>query len=356
MISTNVQNIITAKSAIKAAIEGKGVVVSATDKLSDYPSLINSISAGMEKEDITNYSYLFGRNDGEYRTRFYNFLTPTEMDYMFWENDFWNDIDLSKYFSADKGNLPTKRIPCNHICYSHNTLKSFKFPQGIKSSNNQSMFQSCSDMVSVDFNGLEFSGTMNSIMNGCTSIPTVDMSGCSASDIEVNTQTMFINCQKATSITLPPNLKSTSLYCTFQNCYLLAALNLNGLDTSACNDFRNAFNTTSLESFDGALISVNPSNANYVQNMFCKSTAMRKIWIPKEWKLAPTSANNSPFLSVGGNNANNASLQIYTDAVSESDQISKGQWTTYWNYYSGSAKVPDSQIHWGSTHEEFLNA
>lgn len=55
-ISDEISRLQSAKSALKTSIEGKGVTVSSSAKLEDYPALVDSIQAGGGSSD--DYEYL----------------------------------------------------------------------------------------------------------------------------------------------------------------------------------------------------------------------------------------------------------------------------------------------------------
>ena len=305
-------------------------------------------------EDITNYSYLFGRSYTEERTRFYNFKTPTTMSFMFWENDTWNDIDLSKYFSSSKGNMPTAAISVDRICYVHNTMTSFKFPSGLKINDFQSAFQgSNQSSLTIDWNGIEIcdlsatAGPRFRNIFTSTAFSAMDMSGI------VNSQTKPSDCYGAfnhnyyvVTYTMPPNLKVSNAYQMFYNTRKLKTVNYNGMDTSACTDFR-AFHQScwELEEFDGANLQVLGTSATLTQSMFNDCRALKKVWIPKEWVIKATTAAQSMF---NGYNNTAGTLVIYTDAP---ETTNGGQWGTYWK-----GAIPDSQVVFGATHAQYESA
>lgn len=51
-IASEIERLQNAKSALKTAIEGKGVTVSSSAKLEDYPALVDSISGGGGDPDV----------------------------------------------------------------------------------------------------------------------------------------------------------------------------------------------------------------------------------------------------------------------------------------------------------------
>lgn len=133
------------------------------------------------------------------------------------------------------------------------------------------MFNGCSNMVSVDVNGLETSNVtdMSNMFSGCTKLTAVDLSSFSTSSL-TDVNSMFLNCSSITDINVS-NFGTpyvTNFYGMFSGCSALKMIDLRSFDFGIDTSINMLYGCSSLESVKlPKLWNVSfllPENKNYV--------------------------------------------------------------------------------------------
>ncbi len=198
-IATEITRLQNAKTAIKTAIEGKGVTVPDATLLDGMASLIESIEAGgggdtsvedgLVTREITSYTNSRVLKIGS--------------------NAFWGCSALT---SVD---LPAATSISNNAFWGCSALTSVDLPAATSISNNA--FWGCSALTSVDLPAA--TSISNNAFWGCSALTSVDLPA--ATSISNNA---FYQCSALTSVDLPA---ATSISgSTFRSCSKLTTVNL----------------------------------------------------------------------------------------------------------------------------------
>ena len=112
-ISDAISRLQSAKSALKTSIEGKGVTVSSSAKLEDYPALVDSIQAGGGSSD--DYELMSFQNGTEFEAPLgeKNLLISIFNGSFATANVTVTNSSTSKYFTYSIPALKTYRFICN---------------------------------------------------------------------------------------------------------------------------------------------------------------------------------------------------------------------------------------------------
>ncbi len=215
-ISDQIRRLQNAKAAIKQSLANKGVTVSDTAKLDEYPALIDSIQAGggdTYYEDLfyarinrgsldENYSYLFAScNAKELNLSRLDTSNVYNMSYMFFNCNALTSLDLSNF---DTSNVTTMNR----------------------------MFYYCSNLSSLDLSNFDTSkvNDMSYIFYNCNKLTSIDLSNFNTSKVTVMSY-MFSDCNNLTSLDLS-NWTVHGAYTTrmLYNCSSLAKLKLCNCD------------------------------------------------------------------------------------------------------------------------------
>ena len=228
-IANEITRINNAKAAIKQSIENKGVTVSDTAKLDEYPALIDSISgeggsvdAGYwpkffeaRTKNYTNFSHVFrGMQVMNTDTEMINMIEnldvskSTSFSYALGSFGYASDsytvknLDLTKWnvrkakdfdnmfssamisetinisgwgFGLDNTSSSSPNITYLFSSCSAKEIKMTNCIISAKTSSTASMFSSCSKLISVDITGIDFSNItqLNSMFYGCSKLTTV---------------------------------------------------------------------------------------------------------------------------------------------------------------------------------------
>ena len=163
-ITDQINRLSGAKAAIKQSIENKGVEVSDTALLDEYPALIDSIEAGGGEGGDSYYEDLFNKITG-------------------------NNTDYSYLFSTSGGT--------SHLL-TELDLSSFDTSNVI---NMSYMFYFCSKLTTLDVSNFDTSNVtdMSNMFSYCESLTTLDVSNFDTSKV-TKMNYMFQNCRNLTSI------------------------------------------------------------------------------------------------------------------------------------------------------------
>lgn len=220
-IANEITRINNAKAAIKEAIQNKGVTVSDTAKLDEYPAFINSISTSSGEG-----------GDSNLYPNFFEIRTNGNTDYSFL---FYN----SKVTDADFSNIDTSKVANMERMFYYCSLLSSLNLSNVNTSNvtnMASMFQGCSKLTSLDLSSFNTSKVtdMSYIFSGCKELATLDLSSFDMRSITTATN-MFNNCSKLITLDLSGvnTSKINNISYMFCKCTLLkdiiGELDLSGL-------------------------------------------------------------------------------------------------------------------------------
>lgn len=177
-LSSEITRLQNAKSALKTSIEAKGVTVSDTTLISDYPALVDQIqTGGGGNEDLINLI----------------------------------ERDITTF------NIPsgTTKIG-SHTFYSFSTLKSVTIPNSVTSIGDRA-FYNCFGLTSVTI-GNSVTSIGSSAFSSCSSLTSVEIPN-SVTEIS---SSAFSYCSRLTSVTIqattPPTLGGTSAFNNTNNC------------------------------------------------------------------------------------------------------------------------------------------
>ena len=243
-IADQINRLNNAKAAIKQSIENKGVDVSDSALLDEYPALIDDIKIG----------------DSSYENPdFYEERTNGGIDYSY------------LFYSA-------KQAP---NVSNFNTSKTI---------NMNATFQN-SSLTKLDLSKWDTSNVTNMdyMFGGCTSLTELDISNFNIEKVK-SLSNMFYNCSKLTEINVSSFKTShvTNMYCTFQTCGNLTELDLSTWDTSNVTRMDYMFSGCSkLKTIIGELDASNLTNGFYAgssSHVFPRCTLLESVYIKNIYK------------------------------------------------------------------------
>ena len=262
-IADQITRLTNAKAAIKESIENKGVDVSDTALLDEYPALIDKIEVGSggsgdtttyEHPDFyelrtiggTDYAGLFHSYSGR-SLDLSNFNTSNveDMSYMFYYCLRLEQLDLSNFNTSNVENM-------SYMFYSSPYLTQLDL-SNFNTSNVEDMsymFYNCNSLTSLDLSSFDTSKVINMshMFRGCESLTTLDVSSFDTSNV-TSMIYMFNNCESLTTLDVSSfdTSKVTSFNNTFAYCESLTSLDLSNWDVSKATSFSSAFfNCTAL--------------------------------------------------------------------------------------------------------------
>lgn len=199
------------------------------------------------------------------------------------------------------------------------SLKSLSFPKLIDALNLRKTFYHCSSLTS--FSAPLFVGNsvqeMSFCFDGCTNLASVSLPNFEGKNVKT-ANSAFSNGVKLNELCLPK----------------FTGENIEEMDSFASGE---------IQSLDLPALKATPKKAsNAFTNKYngSLSGAMRKVWLPKTFKMHENAAEeNKPFNASG----TDGSIHIYTDAVSAEAQ----NWGTISGLFT---------MHYNATHEDFENA
>lgn len=191
-IASEITRLNNAKAAIKQSLANKGVEVSDSALLDEYPALIDSIEVGSGEG---------GSSDSE---SVWNLFTDNgkRMAYLFYN---------CKMSSLDISHLDTSQV--DNMSY---------------------MFYFCNNLTTLDVSNFNTSNvtTMNSMFSGCSDLTSLDVSNFDTSKV-TDMSFMFYYCSELTTITGLQNFdftKAINLGNMFGYCHSLTSLDLSAWD------------------------------------------------------------------------------------------------------------------------------
>ena len=222
-IADQITRLSNAKAAIKQSIENKGVEVSDSALLDEYPALIDSIEVGSGGE---------GGADPYYET-LWNCITNNNTDYNYlFHNYNGKTLDVSNFDTSNVTDMQS-------IFYNCNQLTSLDVSNWDTSNvtNMAYMFNSCTNLTSLDVSNFNTSNVtdMRYMFYICSSLTQLDVSNFDTSNV-TTMQGMFYNCHSLTSIDVSnfDTSNVTSIYMMFVNCWEITSLDCSNWDISKC--------------------------------------------------------------------------------------------------------------------------
>ena len=230
-IAEEITRLSNAKANIKQAIENKGVEVSDSALLDEYPALIDSIEVGSGG----------GSADPFYETM-WNAITNNGTDYSYlFHNYQGTELDVSNW---DTSNVTTM----NSMFYDCRKLTQLDVSNWDTSNvkDMSHMFRYCESLTTIgDLSNWDTSNvTRMDYMFSYSDLESLDVSNFDTSNV-TNMQNMFYLCTSLTTIGDISNWNTsnvTNMGSMFYNCYLLTTLDLSNWDISKVTTIGTAFN------------------------------------------------------------------------------------------------------------------
>ena len=217
-ISDQIRRLQNAKAAIKQSLSNKGVIVSDTAKLDEYPALIDSIQAGgggesyygAYYEDLfytrinrggssgENYSYLFAAcNAKELNLSRLDTSNVSNMSSMFSACNSLTSLDLSNFNTTNVSYM--NRMFSD--CYNLTSLGLSNFDTS-KVNDMSYMFGYCRSLTSLDLSNFDTGKvtTMNYMFSSCESLQKLDLSNWTVHG--ASTTKMLYNCSSLAKLKL----------------------------------------------------------------------------------------------------------------------------------------------------------
>ena len=306
-IASEITRLNNAKAAIKQSLANKGVEVSDSALLDEYPALIDSIEVGSGEGGDPYYEYCFNimtKNNTNYNGLF-SYYTGTE-------------LDVSK---LDTSNVTSM----NHMfggCTNLTSLDVSNFNTN-KVQDMTWMFSSCEKLTELDISSFDLNniGDMNYMFSSCTNLSTITLtlyrpwnaenssylfSGCSSltqiNNINTwvlgtvtNFSNMFSGCSSLESLDLSnwSTSNATDMSNMFSGCSSLSELNIRNFDmnnvSNADDMFANCYNLTTLHldecNYDtvNKIITSSGFPADNHGTIYCKSENVAGLTAPGNW-------------------------------------------------------------------------
>ena len=163
-------------------------------------------------------------------------------------------------------------------CSKAESIKSVVIKPGVSAKTCYYMFDSCSNLISINLSSLDTSDvtTMYHMFGNCKSLTNLDLTGLNTSKV-TNMCSMFYGCKNITTINLSDidTGNVTQMSDMFEFCPSLTSLDLSSLNTSAVKYMNSMFSgCSSLKSID--LSGLDTSKVTSMSNMFsdCSSLTM----------------------------------------------------------------------------------
>lgn len=262
-IASEITRLNNAKAAIKQSLANKGVEVSDSALLDEYPALIDSIEVGSGEGGNPAYEAYWNlktNNNTKYNGLFSGY-TGTELDVS--ELDTSNVTTMCDMFNGctnlttlDVSNFNTNKVnDMQNMFYECNKLSSLDVSGWVTNNvtNMVDMFYNCSQLTQLNVSNWDTSNvtTMGGIFYNCTNLNSLDVSNWDTSDVTDMGGT-FRNCRQLSSLSLS-NFSTgnvTDMYAMFADCSSLYELDIRNFDmtnVSSTDDmFANCYNLTTL--------------------------------------------------------------------------------------------------------------
>ena len=206
-VSNEINRLINAKAAIKQSIVNKGVDVSDSALLDEYPALIDSISGGgvegeppykmwwnAATDNGTRCAYLFYGCKSITSLNLSDFDTSnvTDMQYMFYNCTNLTTLDVSNWNTSNVTSMLYMFANCNQL-----TSLDVSNWNTSKVTTMKHMFYWCDKLTSLDVNNFDTSNVTNMsyMFCGCNNLTSLDLSNFDTSKV-TNMTYMFSGCNK----------------------------------------------------------------------------------------------------------------------------------------------------------------
>ena len=254
-----------AKAAIKQSIINKGVTVSDTALLDEYPALIDSIEVGSGGEGGGDpyYENIHNQrtNNGTSFNYYFYYYPNTELDV--------SKLDTSKATSMD------------HMFMNSISLASINGIENLDVSNvydANSMFNTCPSLLTLDLSGWNTStiASATGMFQNCSGLTSLNVSGWDTHNL-TSLDSMFASCGIQTLDLSSWDVSNViNMYYLFADCYNLTTVNLSGWNTSKVENMGYMFNgCNGLTSLD--LSNWDMTNVTNTLNMFANCTSLHTI-------------------------------------------------------------------------------
>ena len=256
-IADQINRLNNAKANIKQAIENKGVTVSDSALLDEYPALIDSIPMeggnpfyetmwNVITNNNTDYQYLFfNSNSTEIDVSNLDTSKVTNMSYMFSGCTSLTELDVSSWDTSNVTDMNNIFVNCLSLI----SLDLSNFDTS-NVTNMRQMFQNCSRLTELDLSNFDTSNVtdMYYMFNGCQSLTSLDVSNLDTSKV-TNMSYMFYNCESLTSLDVSnwDTSNVTNMNSIFGGCFKLTSLDISNFDVSKCtssSSLSNIFGTS----------------------------------------------------------------------------------------------------------------
>lgn len=218
-IADKIRAVLSIKSAIKAAIAGKGVAIDDVTPFSDYPAKIQSIVAADASKVMVDY--LIDAN-GIYLTKIiFPAATVQIQASAFISQSYLKQVVLNEGITA---------ISYNVFQYCSN-LESINFPSTLKTIGSSALAGTKIKTLTLEYN---ITALGSAAFQGCSSLEQAILNA----NIASIPSSLFINCTKLISVTLGSNIKQIASY-AFSGCTSLVNINLENITTLEGNSFNN---------------------------------------------------------------------------------------------------------------------
>ena len=323
-IADQITRLNNAKAAIKTSIENKGVTVSDSALLDEYPALIDSIESGSGEgggsgETYVNPDFYEIRTCGgtDYSYLFSNFKTITTLDlsnwdiskltnvyYMFHYCDapeinlsgwsFCNNINMEYFFGwskiqkLDLSNWDISKLTnLNRIFYNSSVvsidgLNHFD-TSGV--TNMAEMFYTCNKLTSLDLSNFDTSNVtdMSKIFYFCTGLTSLSVNHFDTSNVTNIRQAFYGLFIESLDLSNWNTSKVTDMYNTFFSCKNLITLDISGWDTSKVTDIGGIVgNCNNLKTIIGEF-DLSKSNNSHT-TMFQNCNSLETVYIKNIYK------------------------------------------------------------------------
>ena len=256
-IANEIARLNNAKAAIKQSLANKGVEVSDSALLDEYPALIDSIEVG-SGDDKSVWDII--TNNGK------------RMEYLFYSCSDVLTLDVSNWDTSQATSM--KYMFC--LCRNLMQVDVSNFNTG-NVTDMAYMFHDCKLLTSLDVSNFDTSNVTNMMymFNGCRALTTLDLSNWDTSKVTDMTY-MFYSCKKLTSLNIS-NWDMTKItasynyYQMFNGCTALHTLRLDNCN----NDTINKIITSGY--FPTAAIS------GVTRTIYCKESEAAGLTAPKNW-------------------------------------------------------------------------
>ena len=357
-IADQITRLNNAKAAIKSSIENKGVTVSDTALLDEYPALIDSIEVGsggegggnpayevyfnLKTKDNTYYYELFKEYKGtELDVSNLDTSNVTTMNRMFHDCNNLTSLDVNKWDTSNVTNMGSMFYSCSSL--TQLDLSNF---DTTNVTDMQSMFYSCYKLTSLDVSNWDVSNVTNMycMLSDCRSLTSLDISNFNTSNV-TRMDYLFNECKNLTSLDVSnfDTINVINMQNMFYNCMNLTSLDLSNFNTTNVTNTKNMFrycdklhtihlDNCSYDTISKLITSSNfPTNAidGVTRTIYCKEENAAGLTPPTNWVFnfivdepEEPDTGDIPLYEVGQFRGNSELTEVRTMVTSEHTDLS----------------------------------